>query len=148
MYRWRGINRRGTAAAGQTDCDPATMARWVRDRYRQGWRRLTVEAAGREAGGISPHPDTGHRIWWAETQAEEDSARQDSTGGRQPGDLPGADSSRTPGASQALLPGQTPPGMRPWPRCGTCGDLIQISTGRCVRCDFPPEPRWTFGTPL
>lgn len=26
--------------------------------------------------------------------------------------------------------------MKPWPRC-SCGELVQIRTGRCVRCDFP-----------
>jgi hypothetical protein len=26
--------------------------------------------------------------------------------------------------------------MKPWPRC-SCGELIHLSTGRCIRCDFP-----------
>jgi hypothetical protein len=34
-------------------------------------------------------------------------------------------------------PAQTPARLRPWPRC-SCGELIQVSTGRCVACDFPP----------
>jgi hypothetical protein len=27
--------------------------------------------------------------------------------------------------------------LKTWPRCKTCGNLIQVSTGRCVECDLP-----------
>ena len=27
--------------------------------------------------------------------------------------------------------------LKAWPRCKTCGNLIQVSTGRCVECDLP-----------
>lgn len=37
------------------------------------------------------------------------------------------------------------PRLRPWPRCRTCGSLIQVATGRCVSCDLPPGPLWPPG---
>lgn len=80
-YRWRGVNPRGEQAMGQMTLDPAALPALVEERYKKGWRSLTV---CRGAGPVPPpaigpadvvaaierHLDTGKRGWWAENGAK------------------------------------------------------------------------------
>ncbi len=43
---------------------------FVEERFRAGWRTLSVSSGGREVGGIGRHLDTGRRTWWAEGRTE------------------------------------------------------------------------------
>lgn len=63
IYKWRGQDRRGTARTGQSRF--ADLPAEVEARYQKGWRSLAVFLGGDEVAGISPHPDTGKRCWWA-----------------------------------------------------------------------------------
>jgi hypothetical protein len=61
---------------------PAAVAAVVEDRYRQGWRSLSVYSGDGPVppGGmadennlvaaVEPNPDTGTRTWWAEVAPE------------------------------------------------------------------------------
>jgi hypothetical protein len=65
--RWKGVTRRGCGQSGAMGIAPAGLPAWVEARYRRGWRRLVVTAAGdgREAARIGPAGDGG-RTWHAE----------------------------------------------------------------------------------
>ena len=60
---YRGRMKDGTGVTGVTP-DPYAFAA---AKFRAGWRELTITRNGVEVGGISRHPDTGRRTWWAET---------------------------------------------------------------------------------
>lgn len=69
-YRWRGANRRGVTI-GVTTAEPAELAAIVEDRFRTGWRSLTVRLDGTEVAGIGPDPSRPRRrTWWAESHKE------------------------------------------------------------------------------
>ncbi len=77
-YRWRGVNPRGEQVMGQMTLDvPGALAAIVEDRWRHGWRSLTVcrgpgpvppPAVGPAdvVAGIGKNPDNGYLGWWAE----------------------------------------------------------------------------------
>lgn len=71
-YKWRGVNRRGEAVGGVTSAAPAALALIVEDRFKGGWRSLSVERDGIEVAGIGPDPSRPHqRTWWAESPAKD-----------------------------------------------------------------------------
>lgn len=62
---WKGVDRAGNARGGHAFIESA--AKFVEERYEQGWRSLTVTSRGEEVGGIAndgwnnqPHL----RRWW------------------------------------------------------------------------------------
>lgn len=61
---YKGRRRDGTAVVGRLAC--ADVSSFVRNSFRRGWQWLTVRAVHGEIGGIGPHPDDGHRTWWAD----------------------------------------------------------------------------------
>lgn len=67
MISYKGISRDGCAVVGVTDCAPAELAARLFDlRYRE----LTIFERGEIVGSIERHPDTGRRVWWAESRGE------------------------------------------------------------------------------
>jgi hypothetical protein len=78
-YRWRGIDRRGTAKSGRTELLPASVAKLVETYWRQGWREFLIV---RGEGPVPPVADDpapvgwicmneGRRVWSAEVPEEE-----------------------------------------------------------------------------
>ncbi len=65
-YRGRTRNGRGVSGHMATD----DVVGFVEERFRAGWRTLSVSSGGREVGGIGRHLDTGRRTWWAEGRTE------------------------------------------------------------------------------
>jgi hypothetical protein len=75
-YRWHGTDRRGARHAGVLTLTPGQLAAEVEQRWRAGWRELTVcrgdgpvpprHGEDGQVAGIGRHPDTGWRTWWAE----------------------------------------------------------------------------------
>ena len=77
VYRWRGVTSHGEQKCGRVSLTPAALSVFVEDRFKHGWRSLTVcsgegpvppPAVGPAdvVAVIGPHPDTGKRIWWSE----------------------------------------------------------------------------------
>ena len=60
--RYRGRKRDGTGTTGAVDL--VDVAEWVRARFDQGWRDLTVTSGGEEVGAIYQSLDDGRRTWW------------------------------------------------------------------------------------
>jgi hypothetical protein len=66
-FRWRGVSRDGRASVGGMAIDPAHLPAVVEDRFKTGWRELTVTRDGIEVAGIWLNPSNlGRRDWWAE----------------------------------------------------------------------------------
>jgi hypothetical protein len=75
-YRFTGVNSHGEQRAGKFTA-PDGLGALVKSRFAQGWRYLMVCAGDgpvppsfadqQQVAGIGPHPDTGKRIWWAES---------------------------------------------------------------------------------
>jgi hypothetical protein len=61
---YRGQLRSGAPITGTASTDD--LMAFVKQRYDRRWQALTVTRNGEEVGGISRHPDTGKRTWWAE----------------------------------------------------------------------------------
>lgn len=62
-----GHNRVGTSVTGRIG-DKA-VSTFVASCYRRRWRDLRVERDGVEVGHIGAHPDSGKRVWWAESSS-------------------------------------------------------------------------------
>ena len=75
-YRFWGITGHGDGNCGCITLPSASLAGRVEDRFRAGFRRLVVCSGDGpvpprpdedSVAEIAPHPETGHRTWWAET---------------------------------------------------------------------------------
>ncbi|MDP9222679.1 MAG: hypothetical protein M3P18_02280 [Actinomycetota bacterium] len=69
MLTISGLDRRGVARGGRTVVPAAEFAERC---FRQGWRSLKLigraaDGSDYEAAGIRKDPETGERIWWAES---------------------------------------------------------------------------------
>lgn len=60
--RFKGVDRNGSARCGNTTT--GDLPGWVRKRYGQGWRSLTVTCGEIEAAGIGISGVTCRRMWW------------------------------------------------------------------------------------
>lgn len=65
MFKFLGVNRGGAHTVGTFDAESCGV--FVERCFVRRWQALTVTVAGEEVGGIVDHPDTGKRIWWAES---------------------------------------------------------------------------------
>lgn len=68
---YRGVMRSGAYAIGPIP-PGVTVAEFVERKFRARWRSLTVHRGVHEMGAIAKHPDTGRRIWWAESDSLDD----------------------------------------------------------------------------
>lgn len=65
-YRYHGTDKLGNPVRGRLDT--LKLARWTEDRFKDGWRSLTVERDGLPypIAGIRPSPVTGALVWYAD----------------------------------------------------------------------------------
>lgn len=59
-----GRNRAGHYVSGSTTADPAEF---VGAKFKARWQALTLCCPEFIVGAIDRHPDTGRRLWWAES---------------------------------------------------------------------------------
>jgi hypothetical protein len=66
---YRGVDHRGTSRTGQNDLSRHDLTMMVARWFTAGWKSAEVtNLAGDIVAGIGPHPDTGTRTWWSETE--------------------------------------------------------------------------------
>lgn len=69
-YEWRGVKRDGRGSTGRLTIDPRHLSAIVEDRFKRGWRELTVTRNSVTVGRIGRDPlKPRRRTWWAEGPA-------------------------------------------------------------------------------
>lgn len=62
---YEGIDQRGAGERGNCVLTRPELTQWVKSRFQQGWRALSLKGEGRVLGAIEFTPE-GKRTWWSE----------------------------------------------------------------------------------